>query len=182
MTKDSVAPHSRTIPMANKNDGRYEGQIIGGLFSSRQSADETIEALQELDISLEDIEEFVQLDEGQSKQAHLGILSDRGFSESQAVYYDKHIRDGKILVVVYDVADPAPIIDVFDEYEAGHNPASSRNLREDGAGIADVVEAGDKRGMLGAVVAEAVGVASGTLAGAVADGGPGVVAGPERRG
>jgi len=152
----------------------YEGPIIGGLFSNRRTADEAIEALQELDISLDDIEEFVQLDEVQ--QPHLGILADRGFSEGQSLYYDKHIRNGEILVAVYDVADPAPVIDVFTEFEAGHNPSGSRNLREDVAEMPSLSEEA-KRGMLGAVVAEAVGVASGALAGAVADGGPGV-AGP----
>lgn len=152
----------------------YEGQIIGGLFSSRRTADEAIEALQELDISPDDIEEFVQLDEIQSKQPHLEILSNRGFSDGQSVYYDKEIRNGKILVVVYDVADPGPVLDVFTEFEAGHNPSGSRNLRDDIAQAAPLPEVAE-HGMLGAVVAEAVGVASGALAGAVADGGPGVV-------
>jgi hypothetical protein len=109
----------------------YEGQIIGGIFTSRHDADGAIEALEELEISSDDIEEFVQLDKTHSKEAHIEILSERGFSETQAIYYDKLVREGNILVVVYDVTDPSPIIDVFDEYKAQYNPNGSRNLRED---------------------------------------------------
>jgi hypothetical protein len=109
----------------------YEGQIIGGIFTDRHDADGAIEALEELEISSEDIEEFVQLDQARSKEAHTKILSERGFSEGQAFYYDKLVRGGNILLVVYNVTDPSPIIDVFDEYKAQYNPNGSRNLREE---------------------------------------------------
>jgi hypothetical protein len=51
-------------------DKTYEGQIIGGIFTNRDDADGAIEALEELEISSDDIEEFVQLDNTQSKEAH----------------------------------------------------------------------------------------------------------------
>jgi hypothetical protein len=121
--------------MPKTTDKIYEGQIIGGVFTSRADADGAIEALQELEIASDDIEEFVQVDKTHSKEAHLEILSERGLSETQAIYYDKLVREGNILVVVYDVTDPSAIIDVFDEYEAHYNPNGSRNLREDVPGM-----------------------------------------------
>jgi hypothetical protein len=50
-------------------DKMYEGQIIGGIFTNRHDADGAIEALEELEIFLDDIEEFVQLDKTYSKEA-----------------------------------------------------------------------------------------------------------------
>ena len=64
-------------------------------------------------------------------EAHNEILSERGFSESRAIYYDNLVREGNILLVVYNVTDPSPAIDVFDEYKAQYNPNGSRNLRGD---------------------------------------------------
>jgi hypothetical protein len=139
----------------------YEGQIIGGIFAKRHDADGAIEALQELEISSDDIEEFVQLDKTHSKEAHIEILSERGFAEAQAIYYDKLIREGNILLVVYNVTDPSPIIDVFDEYEARYNPNGSRNLRDDVLGTT----AGTIVGAVGAAAGAVVGGGSGAVAG-----------------
>ena len=117
--------------MASRNDKAYEGQMIGGIFTNRDDADGAIGALEELEVSSDDIEEFVQLDHTQSKEAHNEILSEGGLSKSQAIYYDKLVREGNILLVVYNVTDPSPAIDVFDEYKEQYNPNGSRNLRED---------------------------------------------------
>jgi len=106
-------------------------QIIGGIFSSRETADKAVKALEALNISPENIQEVVQLDGKQVEDTYTGILTGRGFSESQARYYDECINEGKILVAVHDVTDPAPVIDIFDRYEADYNPNGSRNLRQD---------------------------------------------------
>ena len=57
--------------MASRNDKAYEGQMIGGIFTNRDDADGAIGALEELEVSSDDIEEFVQLDHTQSKEAHI---------------------------------------------------------------------------------------------------------------
>jgi hypothetical protein len=41
----------------------------------------------------------------------------------------------KVLVAVYEVTDPAPVIDIFDKFKAEYNPNGSRNLRDDVAGM-----------------------------------------------
>jgi len=159
-------------------DKTYEGQIIGGIFTNRDDADGAIQALEELEISSDDIEEFVQLDKTHSKEAHIEILSERGFAEAQAIYYDKLIREGNILVVVYDVTDLSPIIDVFDEYKAQYNPNGSRNLREDVLGMtAGTIVGAAALGAVGALVGGPLGAAVGGAAGAVVGGGSGAVAG-----
>ena len=116
-------------------DKTYEGQIIGGIFANEDNAEKAVEAFEELNISSDDIEVIVQLEGDQTKDVYTDILSDRGFSESQALYYDKVIRAGKVLVVVSEVNDPAPIIDIFDKFKAEYNPNGSRNLRDDVAGM-----------------------------------------------
>ena len=156
----------------------YEGQIIGGIFSNEENAEKAMEAFEELDISPDDIEIIVQLEGDQNEDVYTDILSDRGFSEYQAIYYGKVIREGKVLVVVSEVTDPAPIIDIFDKYKAEYNPNGSRNLREDVAGMTAGAAVGAAAGgVAGAVIGAPVGAAAGVAAGAVVGGGAGAAAG-----
>jgi hypothetical protein len=155
-----------------------EGQIIGGTFSDAENADDAVQAFQELGIPASDIEVVVQLDEKETKKAYSDMLSDRGFAETQAEYYDKAIREGKTLVVVYHVTDAKPVIDIFDKYKAEYNPNGSRNLRDDVAGMTVGAAVGAVAGgVAGAAVAGPVGAAAGAAAGAVVGGGAGGAAG-----
>jgi hypothetical protein len=159
-------------------DKTYEGQIIGGIFSNEDNAEKAVEAFEELDISPDDIEIIVQLENDQAKDVYTDLLSDRGFSESQALYYDKVIRTGKVLVAVYEVTDPAPVIDIFDKFKAEYNPSGSRNLRDDVAGMTVGAAVGAAAGgVAGAVIGGPVGAAAGVAAGAVVGGGAGAAVG-----
>ncbi len=152
-----------------------QGQIIGGTFTSSDNADKAVRAFQELGISPNDIEVVVQLNETKDTDK---MWADRGFAESQADYYEQAIRDGKILVVVYGVVDPAPVIDVFDQYRAEFNPNGSRNLRDDVAGMTVGAAVGAVAGgVAGAAVAGPPGAVAGAAAGAVVGGGAGAAAG-----
>ena len=156
----------------------YEGQIIGGIFANEDNAEKAVEAFEEMDISSDDIEIIVQLEGEQAEDVYTDILSDRGFSESQALYYDKVIREGKVLVVVSEVNDAAPVIDIFDKFKAEYNPNGSRNLREDVAGMTVGAAVGAAAGgVAGAVIGGPVGAAAGVAAGAVVGGGAGAAAG-----
>jgi hypothetical protein len=159
-------------------DKTATGQIIGGTFSDRENADKAVDALQELGISPADIQVVVQLNEKQAKQAFTDILRERGFADSQASFYDEAIRKGKVLVAVYDVVDPAPVIDVFDKFKAEYNPNGSRNVRDDVAGMTVGAAVGAVAGgVAGAAIAGPVGAAAGAAAGAVVGGGGGAAAG-----
>jgi hypothetical protein len=159
-------------------DKTAAGQIIGGTFSNRENADKAVEALQELGVSTSDIQVIVQLNDKQSDAVYTDILTDRGFADSQARYYDKAIRNGKILVVVYNVEDAAEIIDVFDKYKAEYNPNGSRNVREDVIGMTTGAVVGAAAGgVAGAVLGGPAGAAAGAAAGAVVGGGGGAAAG-----
>ena len=156
----------------------YEGKIIGGIFANEDNAEKAIEALEELDISSDDVEIIVQLEGDQAKDVYTDILTDRGFSEYQAIYYGKEIREGKVLVVVSEVTDPAPVIDIFDKFKAEYNPNGSRNLRDDVAGMTVGAAVGAAAGgVAGAVIGGPVGAAAGVAAGAVVGGGAGAAAG-----
>ncbi len=156
----------------------YEGQIIGGTFSNRENADKAVRAFEDLGISPENIQVVIQLNDKQAKDAYTDSLVGRGFSESQALYYDKAIREGKILVAVHEVTDPAPVIDIFDKYKAISNPNGSRNLRDDVAGMTVGAAVGAAAGgVAGAVIGGPVGAAAGAAAGAVVGGGSGAAAG-----
>ena len=156
----------------------YEGQIIGGIFANEDNAEKAVEAFEEMDISSDDIEIIVQLEGEQAEDVYTDILSDRGFSESQALYYDKVIREGKVLVVVSEVTDPAPVIDVFDKFKAEYNPNGSRNLRDDVAGMTVGAAVGAAAGgVAGAVIGGPVGAVAGGAAGAVVGGGSGAAVG-----
>jgi len=156
----------------------YEGQIIGGIFANEDDAEKAVEAFEELNVSSDDIEVIVQLEGDQTKDVYTDILSDRGFSESQALYYDQVIRAGKVLVVVSEVNDPAPIIDIFDKFKAEYNPNGSRNLRDDVAGMTIGAAVGAAAGgIAGAVIGGPVGAAAGVAAGAVVGGGSGAAVG-----
>jgi hypothetical protein len=159
-------------------DKTFQGQIIGGIFSNRENADKAVKAFEKLDISSENIQIVVQLDGKQIEDVSMDILSDRGFSESQARYYDKAVSEGKILVVVHEVTDPAPIIDIFDKYNAEDNPNGSRNLREDVLGMTTGAIVGAATfGAVGAALGGPAGAAAGAVAGTVIGGGSGAVAG-----
>ena len=159
-------------------DKTFQGQIIGGTFSSRQNADKAVEAFKELGVPNNNIQVVVQLNDKQTEEVYADILTDRGFADSQARFYDKAIREGKILVVVYDVTDPAEVIDVFDRFKAEYNPNGSRNLRDDVAGMTTGAVVGAVAGgVAGAAVAGPIGAATGGAAGAVIGGGAGAAAG-----
>jgi hypothetical protein len=159
-------------------DKTFNGQIIGGIFSNQEDADQAVEAFEDLDISPDNIEIIVELDGKQTDDVYIDLLSDRGFSESQALYYDQVIREGKFLVAVYEVTDPAPIIDIFDEYKAEYNPNGSRNLRDDVAGMTVGAAVGAAAGgVAGAVMGGPVGAAAGAATGAVVGGGSGAAVG-----
>jgi hypothetical protein len=159
-------------------DKTSEGQIIGGIFSNEDNAEKAVEAFEELDISTDDIEVIVQLDDDDAVDVYTNLLLDRGFSESQAIYYDKVLREGKVLVAVYEVTDPDPVIDIFDKFKAEYNPNGSRNLREDVLGMtAGAVVGAAALGAVGAVVGGPVGAAAGGVVGAIVGGGSGAAAG-----
>ena len=164
--------------MAKTIEKTYEGQIIGGIFANEDNAEKAVEAFEELDISSDDIEMIVELEGEQAENVYSDILSDRGFSESQALYYDKVIRSGKVLVVVSEVNDPDPIIDIFDKFKAEYNPNGSRNLHDDVAGRTVGAAVGAAAGgVAGAVIGGPVGAAAGVAAGAVVGGGSGAAVG-----
>jgi len=159
-------------------DKTFHGQIIGGVFSSRENADNAVAAFEELGVASENIQVIVQVDEKKVADAYSDMLLGRGFSESQARYYDKLLREGKILVAVYEVTDPAPIIDIFDKYNAEHNPNGSRNLREDVLGMTTGAIVGAAAFFaVGAALGGLAGAAAGAVAGAVVGGGSGAVVG-----
>jgi hypothetical protein len=159
-------------------DKTSKGQIIGGIFSNEDNAEKAVEAFEEMDISADQIEVIVQLDDDEASDIYSNLLLDRGFSESQASYYDKVLREGKVLVAVYDVTDPAPVIDIFDKFKAEYNPNGSRNLREDVLGMtAGAVVGAAALGAVGAVVGGPAGAAAGGVVGAIVGGGSGAAAG-----
>jgi hypothetical protein len=156
----------------------YKGQTIGGIFSSRENADQAIKAFRELDISEKNIEVVVRLDDKQAKDAYANLLKGGGFSGTQALYFDRAVEIGKTVVAVYEVTNPAPVIDIFDKYKAEQNPNGSRNVRQDVVGMttgAMIVSAA--LGAVGAVVAGPAGAMAGAIAGAVVGGGSGASAG-----
>jgi len=153
-------------------------QIIGGVFSNRKNADKALEDLRDLGIPEQDIQVVVTLDDKQAKDAYTDALVGRGVAESQALFYDKAVRSGKILVAVHNVTDPAPVIEVFDDNKAEYNPNGSRNLRQDVAGMTAGAAAGAAAGgIAGTVIAGPFGAAVGAATGAVVGGGAGAAAG-----
>ena len=159
----------------SKNDN---SQIIGGVFSERANADNAVKELRELGVSDSNMQVVVMLDEDQSRQAYTDALVGRGVAESQALFYDKAIRSGKILVAVHNVTDPAAVIEVFDDNKAEYNPDGSRNMRDDVAGMTVGAAVGAVAGgVAGTVVGGPIGGAVGAAAGAVVGGGAGAAAG-----
>jgi hypothetical protein len=168
----------RKAIMPKTIDKTYEGQIIGGIFKNEDDAEKAIEAFDKLDIPEHDIETIVQLDDDKAEEVYIDLLSDRGFSDSQALYYDGILRAGKVLVVVSEVTNPAPVIDIVDKFKAEYNPNGSRDLREDVLGMTAGAAVGAAAlGAVGAVVAGPVGSVVGGVAGAVVGGGSGAAAG-----
>ena len=113
-------------------------QIIGGVFANRANADNAVQELRELGVPDENIQGVVMLQDDQARQGYTDAMVGRGIAESQALFYDKAIRSGKILVAVHNVTDAAKIIEVFDDNRAEYNPDGSRNLRDDVAGMTEV--------------------------------------------
>jgi hypothetical protein len=153
-------------------------QIIGGAFSQRENADKAIEAFRKLGVPEQNMQVVVQLNDQQADQAYSDALMAGGVAESQAVFYDEAIRKGKTLVVIHNVINPAPVIDVFDRFKAEFNPSGGRNLRDDVVGMTAGVAVGAAAlGAAGAVIAGPLGAAAGVAAGAFIGGGAGAAAG-----
>ena len=153
-------------------------QIIGGVFSNRNNADKAVQALRELGVPDQNIQVVVMLNDKQAGQAYTDALVGRGVAESQALFYDKAIRSGKILVAVHNVTDPTPVIEIFDDHKAEYNPDGSRNLRQDVVGMTAGAAAGAVAGgIAGTVLGGPLGTAVGAAAGAVVGGGAGGAAG-----
>jgi hypothetical protein len=153
-------------------------QIIGGVFAKRENADNAVNELREIPIPNEDIQVVVLLDDKQTDRAYTDALVGRGVAESQALFYDRAVREGKILVAVHNVTKPGPVIDVLDKNGAQHNPDGSRNMRDDVAGMTVGAAAGAiAGGAAGAVIAGPLGGAVGAAAGAIVGGGAGAAAG-----
>jgi hypothetical protein len=160
--------------LSNNNNS----QIIGGTFSNRENADKAVQAFRELGIPEQNIQVVVQLNDRQANEAYTDALVGRGVSESQALFYDKAIREGKILVAVHNVIQPTPVIEVFDRHGAEYNPDGSRNLRDDVIGMTAGAAAGAVAGgAIGTAVAGPLGTAAGAVIGAVVGGGAGAAAG-----
>jgi len=165
--------HPTKKPMPQTIDKTLRGQIIGGVFSNREQADQAVKAFENLDILPENIQVLVRLDEWKALNACENILTDRGFSNSHARYYERLVRDGKILVTVHNVINPIPIIDIFDRYKAEHNPNGPRNLREDVLSMTRCAIVGAAAfGLVGA----AFGVPAGAAGAVTGGGGSGAVA------
>jgi len=159
-------------------DTTTQGQIIGGTFSNRENADKAVEAFKGLGVSPNEIQVIVQLNDNTADDVYTDILTERGFASSQAHFYEKAICDGKVLVIVYNVTEPAEIIDVFDRFKAEYNPNGSRNVRDDVAGMTVGFAVGAVAGSLaGALIAGPVGIPAGAAAGLVLGGGAGAAAG-----
>ncbi len=159
-------------------DKTLQGQIIGGTFSNHENADKAVDAFLKMGIPPNDIQVIVQLNDEQTEDVYADILTERGFADSQAHFYDKAIREGKTLVVVYDVKNPSAVIDIFDRFKAEYNPNGSRNMRDDVAGMtAGAVVGAVAGGVAGAAIGGPLGAATGVAAGAVVGGGSGAAAG-----
>lgn len=156
-----------------------EGQIIAGAFSSREDANQAVQAFKDMNILQKNIQIFGPPPNlKNSEDAYSRLLAENGFTETQTHYYNKMIGEGKILVVVYEVSDPNPIIDIFDEYKAEYNPNGNRNLRDDVVGMTvGAVVGAAAGGFAGSMIAGPVGTAAGAAVGAVVGGGSGAAAG-----
>jgi hypothetical protein len=159
-------------------DRTFHGQIIGGTFTNRDNADSAVSAFLDLGIEQCDIQLVVQFTEKPAANIYKDILTDRGTSEDEAHYFDQAIRSGKVLVVVYNVLDPAKVIDVFDYFGADFNPNGARNVREDVVGMTTGVLFGAAAGgAVGSLVGGPMGGAAGAAAGAFIGGGSGAAVG-----
>jgi hypothetical protein len=159
-------------------DKTFQGQIIGGTFSNRENADKAVDAFLELGVDRGNIQVVIQFAEKPGDDVYKDILTDRGSAESQAEFYDKAIREGKVLVVVYDTCNPAGVIDIFDRFGAEFNPSGSRNLRDDVLGMTTGALVGAAAGAaVGTIVGGPVGGAAGAATGAIVGGGSGAAIG-----
>jgi hypothetical protein len=155
----------------SKND---RTQIIGGVFPDRAKADCAATQLNQIGYSAEDLQTVVLLDKKQAENAYRDALVGRGVAESQALFYERAVREGKVLLAVHNVTDPRPVIDILDENGATYNPDGSRNLREDVTGMTTGAVVGAVAGAVaGAFAGGPVGSAAGAAAGAVIGGGAG---------
>jgi hypothetical protein len=153
-------------------------QIIAGVFSNQENADKAIEAFREAGVPEENIQVVIQLTEGEAEEASKDALVGRGFAESQALFYENAVKNGKFLVAVHEVIDPAAIIEIFDDNRAEYNPDGSRNVRQDVVGLTAGAAVGAVAGgVVGTVFGGPVGGAAGAAAGAVIGGAGGAAAG-----
>ncbi|HUB68083.1 MAG TPA: hypothetical protein VL981_11420 [Candidatus Methylacidiphilales bacterium] len=153
-------------------------QIIAGVFSKPENASRAVEQFNKKGIPDTDIQVVFELDGKDAEEAFRASLIGRGFAESQALFYDRAVRSGKVLVAVYDVTDPAEVIEIFDRFGAEANPDGSRNVRQDVFGMtAGAVSGAALGGATGAALGGPIGATAGIAAGVVIGAGAGAAAG-----
>jgi hypothetical protein len=168
--------------MAQTLGTTFHGQIIAGTFAHRDNAEDAIAAFREFGVFPSDIQVLPLEHDPLGKDVYSEILTERGFSQPQAFYYDQMIHEGKTLVAIHGVTDPATIIDIFNKFDAGFNPDGSRNVRDDvvgltagavtgavAGGIAGAVSGGPLGGAVGAAAGEVVGGIAGAALGKAAE-------------
>ena len=92
--------------MAETISKNSSSQIIGGTFSNRENADKAVQAFRDMGVPEANLQVVVQLTDRQANEAYTDSLTGRGVSQSQALFYDRAVREGKILVAVHNVTDP----------------------------------------------------------------------------
>ena len=85
-------------PMPQTINKTYEVQIIGGIFSTRENDDQSMESFQDLDIPRQNIQVVVKIDSEMAEEAYTCAVL-------------RAIRNGNILVAVHNITDAVSIIE-----------------------------------------------------------------------
>ena len=134
---------------------------------------------QNLNISIRYIQIVSKLNREEAHDTYTNLLVGRGFFQNAERFtIIGWYSEGKVLVAVYEVTDPAPVIDIFDKFKAEYNPNGSRNLRQDVGDMTVGAVVGAAAGsIVGSLMGGPLGAAAGAAAGAVVGGGSGAVVG-----
>jgi hypothetical protein len=98
--------------------------FIGGVFTDRNSAQKAAHSLRLLGIKHDDMQIVVRLNEILDPGVFESALVNRGFSESNARFFESSLRGGKIFIAVHNIDDAAPVTEIFERNSADYCPGA----------------------------------------------------------
>jgi hypothetical protein len=154
--------------MATSTKTANQKKIVGALFDDYHDANRAVDQLVREGYPIGNIALLIQTEEHPTSKGHRKALEAVGYENSDRIYFEKAVREGKTLVSVtnLDADETGDVISILNENGAHYDPDGSRNVRDDVVGMTTGAAVGAAAGAFVGPIGAAVGALAGGAIGA----------------